>query len=367
MMPRRVLHLISTAEGHGAQTQLADLARLTNGNLIQIEIAFLFRRGPAFDSAGVPVHDLSIGGRPDPLALIRLLMLIRREKIDLVHTHLVHAGILGKLAARLFGSIPVVTTRHYASEGKEGSPLYRLEDRMTGACAMVIAVSESVRRHLIARGIITAERIAAIPNGVNLNLFDPSRFDLRVPLLDDGFTIGSAGRLSAQKGHAVLLDAAPAILARFPGSRIEIVGEGPLRGDLEAQARRLGIEDRIRLRGTVSHAEMPAILSGWDLFVMPSRWEGFGLAAAEAMAMEKPVVASNVEGIAEIIADGGAGTLVPPGQPASLSGAVIRLLENHGRRTAMGQAGRRRIAEAFSIQSAAAKLEAVYEMVLMRR
>ncbi len=363
-MPHRILHLITTSEADGAQTQLAQIARHMDGGRYQIQIAFLCRRGPAFDRTTVPVHDFSLGGHPDPLALLRIFKTIRRERIDLVHTHLVHAGVLGKLAARLAGNIPVVTTRHYASEGKEKSFLYRLEDRMTAGCEAVIAISDSVRGHMIARGIAPAGRIAVIPNGIDLDLFDPSRFARTPALPEDSITIGSVGRLGIQKGHSILLDAASAILASFPRLRIEIVGEGPLRGNLEAQARRLGIEDRLHLRGSVPHDEMPAILSGWDLLVMPSRWEGFGIAAAEAMAMERAVVASAVEGMAELIQDGVSGALVPPNQPDALAGAVIRLLDDDDRRRSIGRAGRRRVREHYSIGAAAARLEQLYDSIL---
>jgi glycosyltransferase involved in cell wall biosynthesis len=367
MMPRRILHLITTSEADGAQTQLAQLSRHLDAGRYQIHIGFLFRRGTAFDRATVPIHDFSLGGRPDPFALLRILKTIRAEKIDLVHTHLVHAGVLGKLAARLGGSIPVVTTRHYASEGKDRSALYRLEDRMTAGSAAVIAISESVRAHLIGRGIASARQITVIPNGVDLGLFDPVRFERQPRMPDSGITIGSVGRLAVQKGHSVLLDAAQAIFARFPSARIEIVGEGPLRGNLEAQARRLGIEDRLLLRGSVPHEEMPALLSRWDLMVMPSRWEGFGVAAAEAMAMEKAVVASAVEGMAELIQDGTTGALVQPERPDALAGAVIRILDDGGQRLAIGRAARRRVQELFSIGAAAAQLERLYDSILETR
>jgi glycosyltransferase involved in cell wall biosynthesis len=363
-MSSRILHLITTPEVDGAQTQLAQLARFLDGERHGIQIAHFYKRGNAFSDAAVPVHDLSLGGRLDPFVLYRLLRLIRGERIDLIHTHLVHAGILGKLAARLAGSIPIVTTRHYASEGKEGSIPYRLEDRMTARCAAVVAVSDAVRRHLIERRIASAEKVTVVPNGVDIDLFDSSRFaplergDAHDPV------IGSVGRLHPQKGHSVLLDAAPAILARCPKARIEIVGEGPLRRTLESRARELGIDEHLCFLGPVPFAEIPATLARWDLFVMPSRWEGFGIAAAEAMAMGIPVVASAVEGIAELVRDGMTGSLVQPGDSGALASATLKLLADEEMRTRMGQSGRKRVAEDFSIQSAAERLGEIYGRVL---
>lgn len=359
-MPRTILHVITTLEPDGAQTQLLQLARRLHGGRFSQRIAFLCRKTAA---SGVPVHDLSLRGRIDPLVVLRIARLIRAHDVDLVHTHLVHAGIAGKLAARMC-RVPFVTTRHYASEEKEGTFLYRLEDRLTRGCAGVIAVSESVRRHLIDRGIAPQERISVIPNGVDTDLFDPSRFAADHAPRREGPVIGSIGRLRPQKGHEVLIAAAPAMLERFPSAAIEIVGEGPLRSDLEERARRLGVAGRVRFRGSIPHEQIPAVLAGWDLLAMPSRWEGFGIAAAEAMAMGTPVVATAVEGIAELVIDGRTGILVPAGQPEPLADAMIRLLTDAAARDEMGREGRRRVCDSFSIEAAAARLMDLYDSIL---
>jgi glycosyltransferase involved in cell wall biosynthesis len=384
MTPKRILHLITTLEPDGAQTQLLDLARRIDPARYGVEIAYLYKRGTAiprspdvpaapggrtadrFVADDVPIHDLSREGRFDPLVLFRLARMIRRERFDLVHTHLVHAGIVGKAAARLAGSIPVVATRHYASEGKEGTLLYRVEDRMTSGCAAVIAVSASVRRHLVEHAIAPADRIVVIPNGVDLDLFDPSRYATRTKRTDVDLVIGSTGRLCEQKGHFTLVEAAPAILARHPHARIEIVGAGPLRGELQSRARGLGVAERVLFRGSVPHDEIPGVIAGWDLFVMPSQWEGFGIAAAEAMAMEKAVVASAVEGLTELVLAGTTGVLVPPGRPEALAEAIARLLDDGDLRARMGRAARERVRDLFSIQRAAERTEEVYRSVFAR-
>jgi len=374
MNDRTILHVITTLEPAGAQTQLLGLCRRLDLDRNRILIAYLMRRGAdiadLFDKR-IELRDLSTAGSPDVRAVLRLARLIGRERVDLVHTHLVHAGVAGKLAAFLAGGPPVVTTRHYAFEGKRGSPFYRLEDRLTGRCARVIAVSEAVRRFLVDRRIAGPERIVVIPNGVDVDLFDPAacaaRPEARLEGVEEdaidvpGPAIGTIGRLERQKGHEHLLRALPDALRRHPRMILEIVGEGRLRADLEALAARLRIERHVRFLGAIPHDRIPGVVARWDLFVLPSLWEGFGIAAAEAMAMERAIVATHVEGLSEIVEDGVSGLLVQPGRPDQLGDAIVRLLDDADLRRRMGRAGRARIVGRFSLESAAASLNAVYE------
>lgn len=365
-MPPKILHLITTMERDGAQVALLDTLRAINPAAGRFTIAYLTGAGAALADprpAGVAIVDLSRGGRFDPLVLPRVIGLIRRERFDLIHTHLVHAGIVGKIAARIC-DLPFVTTRHYASEAKEGTLLYRIEDRLTAGSAAIVAVSAAVRRHLIDRGIAPAERIVVIPNGVDLERFDPLRVAPAVPRSPDRPVLGVLGRLHPQKGQAILLHAFAELLPRFPSAELEIIGEGPLREALAAQALDFGISERVRFSGSVPHNEIPSRLARWDITVMPSLWEGFGIAAAEAMAMERAVVASRIEGLAELIVDGVTGRLVPPNDSDSLARAIAELLLDPDLRLRMGRAARARIEARFSIAASAAALQRLYGGIL---
>lgn len=365
-MPPKILHLITHMERDGAQVALLDTLRAISPAAGRFTIAYLAGGGSALDGprpAGVPIVNLSRGGRFDPFVLPRLIGLIRRERFDLIHTHLVHAGVVGKIAARIC-DLPFITTRHYASEAKEKTLLYRLEDRLAAGSAAIVAVSFSVRRHLIDRGIAPAERIVVIPNGVDLELFDRSRVPAPERRAPDRPLLGILGRLHPQKGHAILLRSFAELLPHFPSAELEIIGEGPLRVSLSEQARDLGIERHLRFAGSVPHHEIPARLLAWDIAVMPSLWEAFGIAAAEAMAMERPVVASRVEGLAAVVQDGTTGLLVAPGDARELAHAIERLLIDPHMQQRMGQAGRQRVAEAFSIADAADASRQLYDRVL---
>jgi len=364
-----ILNLITTMEPEGAQNVLLDTIRMLDRGRFRIIVGFLKDRGTALREFPLPreveVVDYTRSGRFDPLVLFKLISTIRSEHIALVHTHLVHAGILGKTAAKL-AHIPSVTTRHYASDAKEESVAYRLENRLTRGSAAVIAVSASVADYLCEHGIAAADRITVIPNGVDLMAFDPNRFDFASAQHDEEAVIGCAGRLRDQKGHAILLAAFERILHAGLRAHLEIAGIGPLRDALEQRVRDRGLSGNVVFLGAVNHAEMPALLARWDLFVMPSLWEGFGLAAAEAMAMERPVVASRVEGLAEVVADGTTGLLVPPNDPDSLAAAIVTLMASPDRRKAMGKHGRETVLRLYNARRMAETLTEVYEHVLQR-
>lgn len=364
-MPR-VLHVITSLDADGAQTLLMDFASRCPADRCSNLVAWLVGEGtlaaePRY--AGVEVADLTRGGAFDVRSLFRLVRLIRQRRVDLVHTHLVHGGILGRLAARMGRVRHVVTTRHYGTEQKERSLLYRLEDRMTRRTGRVIAISEAVRKHLEDRRIAPPERIRVIHNAL-----DPVLFGDELPLTrtDTGRppVLGSIGRLRPQKGFHHLLEAFRLVLADHPAATLEIVGDGPLRGELEGRCRELGIADSVSIPGAVPHTLIPQRIDGWDLFVLSSVWEGFGMVLIEAMARARAAVATRVEGVVEVVEEGVTGLLVPPADPGSLARAVSGLLDDPQRRASMGRAGRERALRLFSMKTFVEKTLAVYDELL---
>ncbi len=365
-----ILNLITTLEPDGAQIVLLDTIRRLDPGRFRIVIGFLMGEGSALRDAALPaeieVVALTRRGRFDPLCLPRVTRIIQERRIGIVHTHLVHAGVVGKLAARM-RRVPSITTRHYGRHPKEAALAYRLEDRLTGGSAAVIAVSSAIERHLRESRVCAPEKIVMIPNGVDLAAFDPRLFPpQRSGAHAEERIVGCAGRLEPEKGHSVLMSAFARVAREREGARLEIAGEGPMRASLEARAREIGLEGKVRFLGAVPHAAMPETIARWDLFVMPSLVEGFGLAAAEAMAMERGVVASNVEGLAEVVAHDETGLLVPSGDPGALADAILALLGDPERRTAMERRGRERIAALFPVERTAARVGELYGNLLSR-
>ena len=196
--------------------------------------------------------------------------------------------------------------------------------------------------------------VRVIPYGADLDLFRPEPRPER-----DAVVVGTAARLSVEKGVRYLVEAFARLRQRFAERvTLRIAGDGPEKGRLQDLARRLGVD--IEFAGWLEHRDLPAFLQGLDIFVLPSLFEGFGVAAVEAAAMELPVIGSRVHGIPDVVADGKTGLLVPPRDPASLADAIAALVEDPRRRRQMGAAGRAFVAEHYDWSKNAAQMERLY-------
>ncbi len=290
------------------------------------------------------------------LAIVRSVLALRRLVVTtgaaLVHANgsraMAYAGVAGRLARR-----PVIWHVRIG----ERDPLL---DRALGAlAARVIVISTAVARRF-PRGL--ASKIRVVHNGVDLGRFAPRppSKDLRRALgVPDGRpVVVSVGRFVAFKGYAHLLDAAAVLDTTRPGVHWILVGDGGLRAELEAQARRLGLGAQVHFTGW--RDDVPDILALGDLFVLPSTNEAFGRVLIEAMAMARAVVATDAGGVPEIVVDGETGVLVPPADPPALAAAVQALLDAPARAARLGAAGRRRAESTFALASHVAAVERVY-------
>jgi glycosyltransferase involved in cell wall biosynthesis len=284
----------------------------------------------------------------------RLALRVRREtrNADLVHTHLVHADVYGALGARR-----LVSTKHNDDPFRAGA--FRFVDRaLARRASRVIAITEALARFQVERVGLTADKVEVIHYGLDelpaawgSNPPDEVRPDARVLL--------AVCRLEPQKGLDVAVRALPDIRARHPKVELVVLGEGPQRSELEQLAGTLQVP--VHLLGRVP--DVAAWLRRADLLVHPARWEGFGLALLEAMLASKPVVATNVSSIPEIVADGETGLLVAPDDSAALATAVTRVLADPNR---YGEQGRRRAQSQFSVRGMTDRTVALYETALRR-
>lgn len=313
--------------------------------------------------SGLPVERLA----PTPQGLSgawqarRLLGMLRRRRPALFHAHLSWpVAAKWPLATAVAARVPSVATvqliPHFSLDRSTFWQL-RLLARGVGG---YVAVSRAVASELAERFRWPAGKISVVYNAVEPKRFDlPPSPALRAELgAGDGPLMLTLARLEPQKGLDVLLRAA----AETPGARFAIAGEGPLRAELEALARELGVADRVRLLGR--RGDVPALLAACDAFVLPSLYEGSSLAVLEAMAARRPVITSAIPGTDELIEDGSDGLLVPPGDAAALAGALRRLLGDGALREQLAGRARDKVEERFSPAALASGVEAVYEELL---
>lgn len=300
------------------------------------------------EAAGARVARIpGLGRTPAPGALRRLVGALRALDPALVHVNATDQGdgLTGILAARAMRR-PLLVTVHLALDGR-ARHLQALSGRALRGADAVIAVSDAVAAHLAMLGV----QPTVVRNGVPVPATDP---DARrtLGLAADALVVGGIGRLSEQKGWDVLCRATPVLRAQHPGAVVAIVGDGPLRPQLEALAR----EHDVRLLGP--HASAASLLGAFDLLAAPSRFEGLALVAMEALHAGVPVVASDVAGLREVV--GEAGVLVAPEDPQALGGALAALAGDPGTRADLAARGRARAAERFTVQRMAQETQAVY-------
>lgn len=307
-----------------------------------------------------PLDDLRV--------LIALVKLLRRERFTVVHTHSSKGGFLGRLAAFLCRTPVVIHTIHgfgYHDGMSRGRRLLylsldRFARRLTDA---FIAVAPEVAREAVEMRLALPGAVSVVPSAVELAEIPTHkdqgiRAELRIPA--DGPLVGTVGRLDFQKAPLDFVRMAAGVASAHPDSRFVMVGEGPLMGETRAEARRLGVE----IMFTGFRHDAARIAACFDVFVLPSLYEGLGRALCEALASGRPVVATAVNGVVDIIEPGSTGLLAPPAHPEKLARNVIWLLEHPTSARRMGEAGRTRVRALFEPSIMCRLIEQIYARVL---
>ena len=397
--PARVLHVLSGCTVGGCEQHvLALLSRLDRERFepwlacFEAEPDEATPMIPLFRAAGVRTIDLRARRRSDPAALWRFGQLLRKGRFDIVHAHSFRTELASVMWSRGSGLLPMlggqfpalvpalrgwmpdahpilVRTVHNVDEfyvSPRYAPLTRISSR---GLDRIVAISDAVAEYLRDEGDLPDEKIVRIPYGIDPSPFQPdlpppSRRPEGDPLRRP--TLGVVARLAPQKGHRVLFDALPAIHAAIPDVHARLVGHEELStaAELQAYALQKRVANFVTFEGFRS--DIPGVMADLDVFVLPSLWEGFGLVLVEAMAAGRPVVASAVGPIPEIVVDGVTGLLVPPGDPAALAEAIVRVLRDPELASAMGRAGRARVERELRIDTMVARTEALYNELLGR-
>lgn len=361
-MPRRVLHFITELEVGGAERLLVSILPRLDRTKFEPSVVYLHGDDlrPELERAGIRVTRINSKGKLDLGAFAQLVQLLRDEKIDILHTHLIQADLLGFFAARRAKVPVIISTKHNTNYFQSHAVwLPRVDAFVNRRLAKIIAVSEAVKKHYIETQRLPADKIEVIHNGIELERFRNAK-----PI--DKTTLGlkpadrlvvCVASLKEKKGHAILLKAWPHVVAKHPNAHLALVGDGPLRDTLKQSADSLPVRETIHFLG--NRSDVPSILASADVFVLPSLWEGFGIAVVEAMAAGVPVVASRVDGVCEVLRIHQDGVLVQPCDSQGLATAIIAMLDG---RPQVGQlvAKASQRAEEFSVNRTVERLELLY-------
>jgi glycosyltransferase involved in cell wall biosynthesis len=370
--PLNIALLTTSLMRGGAEIQVFLLARTLKQRGHEVSVISMVAP-EAFEAElaelGIPLYSLNMRpGIPDPRAVWHLAGILRARHPDILHSHMIHANLLGRLV-RLLVRIPVqVSTAHNIDEGgRWRERAYRLTDSLA---TLTTNVSRAAVERYVRVKAVPASKIRYVPNGLELAPFvsgPNSRPSLRQALgLEARFTWLAIGRLDVQKDYPTMLRAMAATSTAHPETRLLIAGEGPLRADLDALRNQLSLSERVTFLG--KRHDIPALLQAADAYVMSSAWEGLPMVLLEAAASGLPIVATDVGGNREIVQDGVSGLLVPPGDPAALAKAMQQLMAMpEATRRQMGEAGRRHVQQHYDLARVVDTWEALYAELLSRR
>ena len=352
-MALSILHLDGYRGWGGGQTQSLGLARALVERGCGVRMIVQAGGELARRATGVAVEEAELRGFRGAISLPGLMRRIRQLRPDVVHAHDAASQALGVAAAHWAG-IPVVATRRTQLPVRRG----RFSKLQHEWCARVICVSEAVRRECAAAGI-AGHRLAVIPDFVDCGSFAPR---VAPPGRARCASIVAVGRLSAEKGHRVLVCAMREVVKAVPETRLRIYGEGPERTRLAGDIAAAGLGEQVMLAGFV--ADPREALAAAAVVAMPSLLEGLGAAALEAMAMAKPVVATDAGGLPESVLDGVTGMIVPRGDAAALARALVALLRDPERARRLGEAGRVRMLACFDRPRVVERVFSLYQEIL---
>lgn len=361
----------------GAEQHLVDLLPALVRRGVQCEVVALmppYTLAPALISAGIPVHELGLTHRWHVgQAVIRLLRLISKIRPDVIQAHFYFSGLYVALT-RLFASAParVVLLLNLDYDSYPANTVWRRFRRAADTLAISrgmdarVAISRAVARHYsrqLRPGPIRVIPIATDTRVGHNVVVDRAALRRSYGIDDDESLLLLPGRFVHEKGHRFLVDAVRSLEHRGSRARALMVGDGPLRDAVRAQAQAAGVDHRVTLVRSIPHADLMALFQVADLVVVPSTHEGLGLVVLEALLAGTPVVAAAAGGIPEVIKDGVTGLLVPPGDAHALADAIERLIVDPDARTRLAAAGRARVRGVHDANRLAAEWQDLYRTV----
>jgi len=369
VQPVNVLYVIVDLTVGGAEDHLLSLVRNLDRTRFLPAVCCIGRKGPIgaeIEAAGVQVEELGKlrKGGFDREIVPLLRSLIRRDRIDLVHSHMYHANLYGRLAAFREG-VPAVISVH--NTYVRPKILRRvLNGWLARRTPFILAGSEAIRDDIARYDGVPPGKIHVVPYGVDVEKFDStlSRGEARekLGLPKERFIVGTVGRLEEQKGQKYLIEAVGLLRRERKETTLALIGSGREEDRLREQAMRVGVGDAVLFLGT--RRDLPDLFRAMDAFAFPSLWEGFPIALLSAMAAGLPVLVTPVGGVPEVVKDGFNGWVVPAGDPVALAEAIWRVHEDPVGASGLGGAAAATIRDNYSHRTTARRIMEIYEQVL---
>lgn len=366
-----VVHLVEELTIGGLEKILTAIVLNLNKKKYNVSVWCLREGGFFADKLvkeGIDVKVLHISTSRNPLSIYKLYRLLKSHKFDIIHTHAYSAGTIGRISAFLAG-VPVIISHNHSVYGYYHKYYHFVEWLLSLITDSVICISEVVNRFANEAQRINFRKLITIHNGIDdvCAVTEKRCFDLRkelgIPIHHS--VIGTIAHLEEHKGLEYLLEAASLLLALRRDISFLIVGEGALKRTLKKLCINLKIEKNVIFAG--ERSDIPEILFSIDIFVLPSLREGLPLTILEAMACGKPVIATNVGGVSEVVKNGVSGILVPPGDPEAIHGAMIELLGDTEKMNKIGSEGKRICNENFNSRIMVEKIEDLYDFLVKKK
>lgn len=369
----RILQVISDATIGGGQQHLLLLAEGLDKNLFDVRVACT-ENGPLVGDLrgrGISVHAVNMRRGLSPMPFIELCRIIRENKIDIIHLHGGVAGFWGRLSAAWTRTPVCIYTLHgihylHYSNWLKRTAFILVERALARVTDRIICVAEADRELGLRKKVFTADQCVVIKNGIRISTqaivdkVKEKKASLGLPI--GAPLIGTVGRLHHQKGQRYLLESIREILQTYPDLQVLLIGDGPMREELQARAQVLGLNGTVHFLG--SRRDVSELIAVMDVFVLPSLWEGLPFSLLEALSLARPVVATATDGIPEVIAHEQSGLLVPPKDHRALSKAIIQLLTDRRYAQQLGAEGRARVYEAFDVNKMVRETAELYQSLM---
>ncbi|HWB00550.1 MAG TPA: glycosyltransferase, partial [Pirellulales bacterium] len=366
-----VLNILQMTDLPGLGQWIHGLARFHDRSRFRMSIATI---GPRNDHhamlEGFGVSTFALGAtkrRHYPGAIVKLARVLRREQIDILQMHMFDPSAIGLLAAKLAGTGLTIVTRHHADfTTLYNRPIHRGIDRWQALTAdHVMAASDAVKRAMMVYERVPEEKITVARYGYDFQSLHPHlSHDERVQLRDSlggnsRYLIATISRLSIEKGHQYLFEALRQLVVDHPKLKLLLAGSGPMEAELKQQVSQMGLAAHVEFLGW--RPDIHRVMEAMDLIVHPSLHEAFCNVIIEAMALERPLVATDVAGAPEQIVHLKSGLLIPPRDPAAIVAAVRELVADPTRAAGMGRAARQRVIENWNFPKMMREYEDCYQ------